>query len=91
MRKIVAVRWVDSMRTPDWESVASVIGTDKGAEEIISVGILIEENKDRIIISNSLDRQRYIDHVCLSLTIPRSAILNMTTLKLPKKGWDLGK
>ena len=73
--KIIWVRWHDSTEWHGWQS-AELCDTE--LDVIETVGYLIEEHWDRIVIANSISRSSHLNGI---LAIPKSAIKRRRTIK----------
>lgn len=73
--EVVRIEWVDSCSDFGWKT------PDANTHEshIVSVGILVGQDKDKITISNS--RSEFGRHLDM-LTIPKCAITSMRKVKL---------
>ena len=72
------VRWVDTAGRSGWESWTD--GTQEGVEEATSVGYLVAEHEDRVVLAQSItdNQERMAD----TLAIPRLAIRSMEPMRL---------
>jgi hypothetical protein len=77
--KIVHIQWVDST---SWEKWHSLPIQDTKHCVIDSVGYLIDEKKDRVVIAGSLSDCGNADMV---MAIPKGAIFKMKTIKIGAK------
>ena len=76
--KLVQVLWIDSESSPDWTELKSVIQDD--TLECVSVGFLLADKEDRIILAASLGLGR--DEIVAShVTIPKVAITEIHELR----------
>lgn len=79
--KIVEILWVDSEHSADWSKLSDVL-EDQGSLECKSVGYLIADKEDRMILATSLSSdETYEENVSAYLTIPRLAILSVKELR----------
>jgi hypothetical protein len=74
---LVKVVWFDAESTDDWEDI---IGIDRSLRPIISVGHMIEEHEDRIVIAMSIDN--YNEKCSMVKTIPMFWIEDLDFLKV---------
>lgn len=71
--RIVKVDWEDITSHSGWHHVS-----DNGLLLISSVGYLVAQSKDNILLAQSLSPEN--DRIAESLTIPRSVIRKTTTV-----------
>ena len=76
--KTIYVRWHDSTSWTRWRALPL---DDTELCVIETVGILIEEHKDRVVIAHSVSDADHCDGV---LAIPKSAILHRRFIKVEK-------
>ncbi len=76
--RIVMVEWVDSAFAQGWMSREVI--THHRVSGIVSVGILVNENKEQITIVQgaSMDKDQYGD----GITIPKCSIKRVRSLKV---------
>lgn len=79
--KTVEVVWVDSESHPDWTDLKEVL--DKKTLTCSSVGYLLEDVPDRIILAGSLNLNG-LSSVASHITIPRVAVISIAEIS-PKK------
>lgn len=76
---IVEVAWIDSQMAGGWHSVEDMRhAVEQGALECRTSGYLFCDQTDRVTIVGS---QSDSEHVGDGMTIPRRAILSITTLR----------
>lgn len=75
--KMVMVTWVDSVRNSAWDTRQAHEAINPS--ECVSVGFLLSEDDDKIIIYNSDDPA--LNSLGMSLTIPRIAVRSITELR----------
>jgi hypothetical protein len=75
--KMIIVKWVDSLRDSNWNDRAS--HARHRASECISIGFLLVDNEDDLIIYQSDDFDN--GSVGCSLTIPKKAIQEVIELR----------
>lgn len=81
--KIIECSWQDSEHSADWGKLSDVL-EEQGTLECRSVGFLIADKEDRIILATSLSAdEEYEDFVSSYITIPKLSIL--WTKELRKK------
>lgn len=75
--KIVEIIWVDSDHSASWEKLEDVL-EDQAGLECKSVGYLVADKEDRVIIASSMtaDPERE-EHISYYMAIPRQAILSI--------------
>ena len=79
--KIVEVAWVDSESNPDWDHLKNVVSD--GTLECRSVGYLLAEKSDRIVLAASLGRSLGTvddDVVASHITVPKVCIIELQEL-----------
>ena len=69
---MVMVRWFDTFSYDGWQDVDDAIAWGGGRYEVKSVGWLIDESEDHILLSGSFSNN---DKVCLSIHIPKVNII----------------
>lgn len=78
---IVVVRWLDSRgASGSWEWAADL--TD-GPCRCVSVGLLVAEHPDHVVIAPHFSEDEDDDQFCGVMYIPRSAIIQMDALLMP--------
>lgn len=80
--KLVQVLWIDAESHPDWRELSEVIAD--GTLECISVGWLVSEREDRIVLVASVDLGDDGEMVASHITIPRSALKEIKELTIKK-------
>ena len=81
--KIVEVLWLDSEHHSDWESLPSVLEEQETTSlECSSVGYLVAEKDDRIILATSFTIEEESEtQISYFITIPRVAIVSQRELR----------
>ena len=76
MKKVrfVRVDWIDSVTNGGW-SAANSVSTGAEPTHIVSGGFLLEKNKRRVVIAQSLSEST--QEVCNLLTIPRGNVVRI--------------
>ena len=77
--KVIYVRWSDSTSWSHWRDLP-LDETDLCVIE--TIGILIEEHKDRVVIAHSLSNADHCDGV---MAIPKGAILERRYINIEKR------
>lgn len=62
------VTWVDSQSSSDWQPAPDEVG----AAIVESVGFVILETEDTLVLTHSLDREN--GNICLDMAIPKCSI-----------------
>lgn len=70
--KLVYVEWLDSESQDGWHPID---GLDTSMTHINSVGYLIVDEPDRIVLGPNYDKKNHA--VCQPITIPRCCIVKM--------------
>lgn len=78
--KVVMVKWVDATSLDAWEDVSAV--EDSAAHEIMSCGLLVKEDKSKVILALNVDREA--ETCSCSIVIPKPYITSMKTIKVIK-------
>lgn len=79
--KIVEVVWADSEHFADWSKLSDVL-EDQGSLDCKSVGYLIADKEDRMILATSISVDEiYEESVSAYLTIPKAAISSVKELR----------
>lgn len=79
--KIVEILWEDSEQAAAWEKLEDVLN-DQGSLACKSVGYLIADKDDRVILASSMSSDdEYEESVSHYITIPKSSILQMKDLR----------
>lgn len=77
----VEVSWVDSEHNSDWSPLEAIL-EDQGSLECLSLGYLIADKEDRIILATSLTAaEDYEPLVSAYITIPKVCIVWMKDLR----------
>lgn len=80
--KIVEVNWVDSEHHADWEKISDVIEEQSGSLGCRSVGYLISDTEDRIILATSVSEDEETEEqVSAYITIPKICITSQKELR----------
>ena len=74
----VYVIWHDAVSEDDWQDLDSA--KELHSHQIHSLGFLIEEDKNRIVIALSLDKEN--DSASQTLVIPKTWMLGMKKLRV---------
>lgn len=79
--KTVEVTWLDSEQNASWEKLSDVL-EDQGTLDCKSVGYLIADKEDRIILASSMSSdEEYEEHISHYITIPRAAVVSIKELR----------
>jgi hypothetical protein len=70
----VSIEWMDSATTPGWQ-----YPDNDGPAKIISVGLLVRQDKHSLTISTSVGQ---FGRYCEQLTIPRSVVKKLKKVRL---------
>ncbi len=73
--KLLLVEWVDSTYSSGWQLRDSI---DEDITNCVTVGILLQEKKDILVMALSLSKVEYSQ----AMTIPKCAIKRMRTLRV---------
>lgn len=80
--KIVECIWLDSDHHGDWEKLSDVLEDQEGNLECRSVGYLIADKEDRIILATSITNDDETEEqVSYYISIPKVAILSQKELR----------
>lgn len=80
--KIIECIWVDSEHNSDWSKLDDVLEEQSGSLECRSVGYLIADKDDRIILATSISADESTEEsVSAYITIPRVAIISIRELR----------
>ena len=77
---MVRVEWLDSWSEHGWRPVSE--GAELGPDHCVSVGFLINDAPDRLVLAHSVSTE--IQNAAGWLTIPKVAITKQTMLRAPK-------
>lgn len=80
--KIVEVFWVDSEHSSDWSKLEDVLEEQSGSLECRSVGYLVADKEDRIILATSVSNDEDTEEsISAYITIPKVSILSQKELR----------
>lgn len=84
--RVELVEWVDSNSRAGWHSLAEAQSEAQGTMLCATVGYLVHETPDLVLLASSTCQHRppQKDDVNLTMEIPKAAILRRSRLKGPK-------
>jgi len=79
--RLVEVLWEDSEQGADWGKLEDIL-TDQGSLSCRSVGYVVADKEDRIILASSITAdETYEEHVSHYIIIPKSCIKSVKELR----------
>lgn len=79
--KTIEVIWLDSEQSADWAKLEDVLA-DQGSLECKSVGYLVADKEDRVILASSVTADTtYEEHVSHYMVIPKASIQSIKELR----------
>ena len=76
--KPILVKWQDAVSHDEWEEMEEAKNLDP--HTIITLGFLVDENDDRLIVGLNWDEER--DAVAQTISIPKAWILSRRFIKV---------
>jgi hypothetical protein len=80
--KLVEVKWVDATSFDPWCSIEEVMSEEKHLNEIVSIGYLLKETPEYLLIAQNIDTDS--DNCAGCIAIPMSWTIEVEDLCLKK-------